>query len=44
MSSSSSSPNILLIMTDQERYPPPYEDAAIAKFRKEQLRRARVPA
>ena len=37
MSSSSASPNILLIMTDQERYPPPYEDAAFAKFRKEQL-------
>ncbi len=34
---SSSSPNILLIMTDQERYPPPYEDEAVAKFRKEQL-------
>lgn len=30
-------PNILLIMTDEERYPPPYEDAATAKFRREQL-------
>ena len=32
-----SSPNILLIMTDQERYPPPYEDEAIAEFRRAQL-------
>ena len=30
-------PNLLLIMTDQERYPPPYEDEAVAKFRREQL-------
>jgi len=30
-------PNILLIMTDEERYPPPYEDAATATFRREQL-------
>ena len=30
-------PNVLLIMTDEERYPPPYEDAATAKFRREQL-------
>ena len=30
-------PNFLIIMTDEERYPPPYEDAATAKFRKEQL-------
>jgi arylsulfatase A-like enzyme len=37
MTSSASSPNILLIMTDQESYPPPYEDGALAKFRKEQL-------
>jgi arylsulfatase A-like enzyme len=37
MSSSSSSPNVLLIMTDQERYPPPYEDEAVARFRQEQL-------
>ncbi|MFO7590136.1 MAG: sulfatase-like hydrolase/transferase [Acidimicrobiia bacterium] len=37
MASSSSSPNILLIMTDQERYPPPYEGEAVAKFRKEQF-------
>ena len=37
MSPSSSSPNVLLIMTDQERYPPPYEDDRMAKFRKEQL-------
>ena len=31
------SPNILLIMTDEERYPPPYEDAATRRFRAEQL-------
>ena len=31
------SPNILLIMTDEERYPPPYEDATTARFRREQL-------
>ena len=30
-------PNILLIMTDQERYPPPYEDDRLAKFREDQL-------
>ena len=32
-----SSPNVLLIMTDEERYPPPYEDAAMAKFRREHM-------
>jgi arylsulfatase A-like enzyme len=32
-----SQPNTLLIMTDEERYPPPYEDDAIARFRREQL-------
>jgi len=31
------SPNVLLIMTDEERYPPPYEDEAVLKFRREQL-------
>jgi arylsulfatase A-like enzyme len=31
------SPNVLLIMTDEERYPPPYEDDATARFRREQL-------
>ena len=31
------SPNILLIMTDEERYPPPYESEAVTKFRREQL-------
>jgi len=31
------SPNILLIMTDEERYPPPYETDAVKKFRKDQL-------
>src|SRR3954452_23554568 len=30
-------PNILLIMTDEERYPPPYEDEAVKRFRREQL-------
>ncbi len=25
------SPNILLIMTDEERYPPPYETDAVAR-------------
>jgi arylsulfatase A-like enzyme len=31
------SPNILLIMTDEERYPPPYEDAAVLAFRRSQM-------
>ena len=31
------SPNVLLIMTDEERYPPPYETDAVARFRREQL-------
>src|SRR4051794_8246023 len=31
-------PNVLLIVTDEERYPPPYEDAAVAEFRRTQLR------
>ncbi|MDY7105158.1 MAG: sulfatase-like hydrolase/transferase [Actinomycetota bacterium] len=30
-------PNILILMTDQERYPPPYEDAALARWRRDQL-------
>lgn len=30
-------PNILLIMTDQERYPPPYESPELAVFRRTQL-------
>jgi arylsulfatase A-like enzyme len=30
-------PNVLLIMTDEERYPPPYEQEALARFRQEQL-------
>lgn len=30
-------PNVLLIMTDEERYPPPYETAALAEFRRTQL-------
>jgi arylsulfatase A-like enzyme len=32
-----SSPNILLIMTDEERYPPPYETEAVRKFRRDKL-------
>jgi hypothetical protein len=32
-----SGPNILLIMTDDERNVPPYEDEALKKYRKEQL-------
>lgn len=31
------SPNILLIMTDEERYPPPYEDDTVKAFRKTQM-------
>ena len=30
-------PNVLLIMTDEERYPPPYETDAVAEFRRTQL-------
>lgn len=30
-------PNVLLIMTDEERYPPAYEDDAMAAFRAERL-------
>lgn len=32
-----SSPNVLLVMTDEERYPPPYESPAVAEFRRTQL-------
>ncbi|WP_426573916.1 sulfatase-like hydrolase/transferase [Aquihabitans sp. McL0605] len=32
-----SAPNVLLIMTDEERYPPPYESAAVGEFRRSQL-------
>jgi arylsulfatase A-like enzyme len=32
-----SPPNILVIMTDEERYPPPYEGESLARFRREQL-------
>jgi len=32
-------PNVLLIMTDEERYPPPYEDEVLAEYR-----RTRLPA
>ncbi len=30
-------PNVLVIMTDEERYPPPYEDATVARFRRDHL-------
>lgn len=30
-------PNVLLIMTDQERYPPPYENAAAAQYRRDRM-------
>ncbi len=30
-------PNVLLIMTDEERYPPPYESSGVAEFRETQL-------
>ena len=30
-------PNILLIMTDEERYPPPYESDAVREFRRTRL-------
>ena len=30
-------PNVLLIMTDEERYPPPYESQAVTEFRRTQL-------
>ncbi len=32
-----SRPNILFVMTDEERYPPPYEDGALTRFRRERL-------
>ena len=32
-----SRPNILIVMTDEERYPPPYESDAVTTFRREQL-------
>ena len=30
-------PNVLFVMTDEERYPPPYEAEALAEFRRTQL-------
>jgi arylsulfatase A-like enzyme len=30
-------PNVLVIMTDEERYPPPYEEAAVTKFRRDKF-------
>ncbi len=36
-SSGMAAPNVLLIMTDEERYPPPYETAAVREFRRTQL-------
>jgi arylsulfatase A-like enzyme len=32
-----SQPNVLIIMTDEERYPPPYESADVTRFRRDQL-------
>jgi arylsulfatase A-like enzyme len=32
-----SRPNVLVIMTDEERYPPPYESAEVSRFRREQM-------
>jgi arylsulfatase A-like enzyme len=32
-----SRPNVLFVMTDEERYPPPYEADALAEFRRTQL-------
>src|SRR5665213_3917067 len=32
-----SRPNVLVIMTDEERYPPPYEEAAVTKFRRDKF-------
>jgi arylsulfatase A-like enzyme len=32
-----SKPNVLVIMTDEERYPPPYETAEVAEFRRTQM-------
>ncbi len=32
-----SQPNILLTMSDRERYPPPYETDTVKAFRKDQL-------
>ena len=34
---STTRPNVLVIMTDEERYPPPYEDATVAGFRRDHL-------
>ncbi|HWK53610.1 MAG TPA: sulfatase-like hydrolase/transferase [Hyphomicrobiales bacterium] len=34
----SGKPNILIIMTDEQRFPPPYESATLAEFRKTYLR------
>src|SRR5262245_41023888 len=30
-------PNVLVIMTDEERYPPPYEEPGVRLFRQQQL-------
>jgi arylsulfatase A-like enzyme len=30
-------PNVLVIMTDEERYPPPYEESAVAQFRRDKF-------
>ena len=34
---SASTPNVLVIMTDEERYPPPYEREALAEYRRTRL-------
>ena len=30
-------PNVLVILTDQQRYPPPYESEELAQYRREHL-------
>lgn len=30
-------PNVLIVMTDEERYPPPYEDDVVTRWRQERL-------
>src|ERR1700753_4095239 len=30
-------PNVLVILTDQQRYPPPYESEELAEYRREHL-------
>ena len=35
--SMSDRPNVLVILTDQQRYPPPYESAELAQYRRDHL-------